>query len=124
MIVKLLAIKSRWNLALLSGALFVLAFPEIGSLFPLVFIAWIPLLAIEQRIIHEQQPARKLFSPTYIAFFIYNLGTTWWIWNADKGGAVLAIVANSLLMTVAFQIYHLVHKKLGNNWQLVTFVST
>jgi apolipoprotein N-acyltransferase len=124
MIAKLLAIKSRWNLALLSGALFVLAFPEIGSLFPLVFIAWIPLLTIEQRIIHEQQPARKLFLPTYIAFFSYNLGTTWWIWNADKGGAVLAILANSLLMTVAFQIYHLVHKKLGNKWQIIAFAST
>jgi apolipoprotein N-acyltransferase len=124
MIAKLLAIKSRWNLALLSGALFVLSFPEIGSLFPLVFIAWIPLLAIEQRIINEQQPARKLFSPTYLAFFIYNLGTTWWIWNADKGGAVLAILANSLLMTVAFQIYHLVHKKLGNKWQVIAFAST
>jgi apolipoprotein N-acyltransferase len=124
MIAKLLAIKSRWNLALLSGALFVLAFPEIGSLFPLVFIAWIPLLTIEQRIIHEQQPARKLFLPTYIAFFSYNLGTTWWIWNADKGGAVLAILANSLLMTIAFQIYHLVHKKLGNKWQIIAFAST
>ena len=124
MIAKLLAIKSRWNLALLSGALFVLAFPEIGSLFPLVFIAWIPLLTIEQRIIHEQQPARKLFLPTYIAFFSYNLGTTWWIWNADKGGAVLAILANSLLMTVAFQIYHLVHKKLGNKWQIIAFACT
>lgn len=124
MIAKLLAIKSRWNLALLSGALFVLAFPEIGSLSPLVFIAWIPLLAIEQHIIDEQQPARKLFLPAYLAFFSYNLGTTWWIWNADKGGAVLAILANSLLMTVAFQIYHLLHKKIGNKLQLVTFVST
>ena len=124
MLLKMLAIQSRWKLALLSGALFVLAFPEIGDLFPLIFIAWIPLLALEKRIIQDNKPSKKLFLPVYFAFFIYNLGTTWWIWNADKSGAVLAILANSLLMTLAFQFYHLLHKKLGSNWQLVTFVST
>ena len=124
MLLKILAIQSRWKLALLSGALFVLAFPEIGDLFPLIFIAWIPLLTLEKRIIQEKKPSKKLFLPVYIAFLLYNLGTTWWIWNADKSGAVLAILANSLLMTLAFQFYHLLHKKLGSNWQLVTFVST
>lgn len=120
----MLAIQSRWKLALLSGALFVLSFPEIGDLFPLIFIAWIPLHALEKRIIQENKPSKKIFLPVYLAFFLYNLGTTWWIWNADKSGAVLAILANSLLMSLAFQFYHLLHKKLGSNWQLVTFVST
>lgn len=124
MLTKLLSITSRWKLALISGALFVLAFPEIGNLFPFIFVAWIPLLAIEQRLIKENNPSKKLFLPVYLTFFVYNLGTTWWIWNADQSGAVLAIFANSLLMSLAFQVYHTIHKKLGTSWQVITFVST
>lgn len=91
----------------------VISFPFTGSLTPLVFIAWIPLLLTEHAISAGRLKSYKVFIHSYITFFIYNFGTTWWIWNADEVGAVLAFVCNSLLMAIAFQFFHFCKKHIG-----------
>jgi apolipoprotein N-acyltransferase len=114
----------RWFLALLSGLLMIVSFPRTGSLFPLTFVAWIPLLLVEQFYVSQQKKSIGLFFQAYFTFLIYNIGTTWWIYFADASGAYMAFIANSLLMALAFLVYHLLHKKLGEKWKTLLFLST
>lgn len=113
----------RYLLSLLSGVLLVLSFPYTGSLTPLVFIAIVPLLLIENNIYHQRYKAIKFFWHSYIAFFIYNIGTTWWISNADLNGAIMAFVLNSLLMAIALTLFHIVRKRLGGKIGILSFFS-
>ena len=82
-------------LSLLSGLLLVFAWPVSGFTL-LIFIAWVPVI-IDCRTKKQDSIFSYLH---YLAMFIWNAGTTWWIWNATAAGAVGAIVANSFLMTI------------------------
>ncbi len=95
-------------LALLSGLLFYLSWPTQPFTF-FVFIAFVPILWIEHIIFlgDGKRKALKLFGCTYLAFFIWNLLTTWWVSNADMMGAQVAIICNSLLMTIPILLYGL-----------------
>lgn len=112
----------RYLLSILSGTLMILSFPYTGSLTFLVFIAWIPLLLVEDTISFQRYKSGKVFIHAYITFLIYNIGTTWWIWNADPDGAKMAFILNALLMTIAFQVFHFIKKRLGNKVGSVSFI--
>jgi len=100
----------------------VLSFPFTGSLTPLVFVAWVPLLIVEQSITRAHFRSRKVFVHAYLTFFVYNLGTTWWIWNADPVGAIMAFIFNSLLMAIAFQLFHFCKKHVGKKEGYIGFL--
>lgn len=103
----------RYLFSALSGLLMAISFPYTGSITPLIFVAWVPLLLVEESILANRYRSRKVFTHAYLAFLIYNLVTTWWIWNADSGGAIMAFVFNSFLMALAFQAYHFCKKNVG-----------
>lgn len=103
----------RYLLSVLSGILMVLCFPFTGSLTPLVFVAWIPLLLVESYISRQKYKSGKVFIHAYLTFFIYNIGTTWWVWNASSGGSILAFLLNTLLMAIVFYGFHLTKKYVG-----------
>jgi apolipoprotein N-acyltransferase len=114
----------RYLFSILGGLLMVLSFPFTGSLPLLMLFAFIPLLLIEETILHRKYRASKLFIHSYIVFFIYNVGTTWWIWNASIGGAIFAFTLNSLIMALVFQAFHITKKHVGKyegNIALVIF---
>jgi apolipoprotein N-acyltransferase len=121
-------------LSVLSGLLLFLSWP-VNGFAPLIFIALVPLLYIEEQLFRQDRAtgpntltvrhgmiwlwmprpvksARKVFWYAYLAFFTWNASTTWWIWNATEGGAVLAIVANSFLMAITFWLYHRTRRRL------------
>jgi apolipoprotein N-acyltransferase len=75
----------------------------------LIFTAWIPLLWLESKVISR----KKFFGLTYITMFIWNIATTWWIWNASAPGAVAAFLANSLLMCFPWLGFKIVKKRMG-----------
>lgn len=89
------------------------AWPAYG-LAPLLFIAWIPFLMLEDELF-----SRDLYKPgfvfrySYLGFFLWNLLTTWWVYNASLGGAAMAIIFNSLFMAVVFMLYHIARRKTG-----------
>ncbi len=112
----------RYLLSILSGILMVIAFPYTGSLTPLVFIAWVPLLFVEHSISSANYRSRKVFVHSYLTFLIYNFGTTWWIWNADESGAMMAFFFNSFLMAVAFQLFHFCKKHIGRKEGYIGFL--
>lgn len=107
--------KKRLLLSILSGFLMVISFPYTGSITPLVFVSWIPLLLIESYISKQKYRSTKVYLHALITFFIYNLGTTWWIWNADEAGALMAIVLNSLFMALVFLIFHRFKKSIAGD---------
>lgn len=112
----------RYLLSILSGILLVLSFPYTGSLTPFIFIALIPLLLVEDTISKQRYRSFKVFIHAYITFIVYNIGTTWWIWNADLTGAIMAFTLNSLLMAIAFHFYHFIKKQLGSQYGIVTLI--
>jgi apolipoprotein N-acyltransferase len=94
-------------LSILSGLLLAFSWPEIG-VWPLIFVAWIPLLYISEKFIEQQSNLQviKIFAHAYLAFVIWNFIDTWWVRHASFEGAIMAILANAFLMATAFSIYH------------------
>jgi apolipoprotein N-acyltransferase len=103
----------RFLFSILSGVFMVIAFPYTGSITPLVFISWVPLLLIEETIATRNYRSRKVFTHALITFFIFNIGTTWWVWFASPIGALLAFILNTLFMAIIFQGYHWTKKFVG-----------
>ena len=104
------------GLSILSGLLMGISWPATGNLAPLFFIALIPLLYVEHVISQTTNKfkSRHLFFLAYLTFIVFNTYTTWWIWNADETGMILAEVLYSLFMAVTFLCFHNVKKRLGN----------
>ena len=83
-------------LSLLSGILLWLSWPAAGLPF-LIFFAFIPLFFLSDGLL---QRGGKLafwqgFIYSYPAFLIWNVATTWWIWNSTPPGSVAAFVLNA-----------------------------
>ena len=87
------------------------SFPFTGSITPLVFVSWIPLLFIENNVTLKKYRSSKVFIHALIVFVLYNIGTTWWIWYADEGGAIFAFSLNGLIMAFVFFLFHLLKKR-------------
>ena len=97
-------------LAILAGGLLTAAWPTWG-IAPLAFIGFVPLLLLENRA--AQGEKMRLFWLSYLAFLIWNVATTWWVWNATPA-AIAAWVLNALFMTIVFIVFHLTKKKVYN----------
>ena len=93
-------------LSTLSGVLLTLGWPVNG--FPaFLFIGLVPLLIIEQYISENKADFNKfsVFFYTFPAFFIWNIATSWWIWNSTPVAA-MAWLLNSMFMGIVFHVYH------------------
>lgn len=108
---------AKIGLAVLSGLLIAVAWPVRG-LAPLAFIAFVPLLYLEDK--------HYSFWISSIAFLIWNALTTWWVWKTTALGTIGMIVLNSLFMTCVFWAYHFVKTRLYDNkkgyYLLIIFV--
>lgn len=79
-----------------------------GLFTPLLFVAWIPLLWMEERV----RGRWRFLGLTYFHLLLWNTLTTWWIWHATAPGAIAAIATNSLLMCLPWMAYRfLKHRK-------------
>ena len=68
-----------------------------------------------QKLVENSSIKRKnatLFFFNYLAFLVWNVGTTWWIVNSTWTGAILAFTINSLLMCIPVLVASFVAKKL------------
>lgn len=97
-------------LSILTGGLLTAAWPTWG-IAPLAFIGLVPLLLLENRI--AQGERGKMFWLSFLAFFVWNTATTWWVWNATPA-AVLAWILNAIFMATVFWLFHLTKKKVCN----------
>ena len=106
----------NYLLAPLSSLLLIFSFPFTGSFTPLVFFGLVPLLILRKQHLETQQKPWKLALWVYLTFFLWNLGTTWWVANASFSGACLAIGVNALLMTFTFGSWSWLHRKINQNY--------
>ena len=125
-------------LSVLSGLIFGLSWPPLPLTF-LIFLAFVPLLEVHRRLSAPvvRRSNLKFFLYCFLSFLIWNVITTWWIWNASSFGAVFAVTANALLMClpmllfkaaakrrkeaigfIAFAVFWLGFEYLHLNWEL------
>ena len=109
-------IRNGWLLAVAAGFLLFASWPEGGFPF-LIFAAWWPLFRLSDLYMER----KGIFWRLYLAFFLFNLLTTYWIWYATPAGAVMALTANSLLMALTFWLWHKARKRLPPAMQAVLF---
>jgi apolipoprotein N-acyltransferase len=105
-------------IAISGGSLLWAAWP-VSPLTFLIFIAWVPLLWLETKV----KSRKKFFGLTYITMFVWNVATTWWIWNASAPGAISAFVANSFIMCLPWLGYKIVKKRLGERIGFVSLIA-
>ncbi len=110
--------------SILSGLLMGISWPETGGIAPLFFIALLPLLWMEDVVSQNSNnlKSRYVFFNGYLAFFTFNVFTTWWIWNADPAGMIMAEVLYSLFMAIIFLWFHKVKKNLGEKKGYFAFI--
>jgi apolipoprotein N-acyltransferase len=96
-------------LSALSGMLLFAAWPMSPLTF-LVFFGFIPLLWLDRQGIRR----KKFFGWVYVSMLIWNVASTWWVWNASGPGAIGAFLANSLLMCLPWIGFHFVRQRMGN----------
>jgi apolipoprotein N-acyltransferase len=70
--------KQKYLLAVSSGLLLWLAWPPL-PFFPLLFIAFVPVLWLEDACSNSTRSARSFFGYSYLALLIWNIFTTWWV---------------------------------------------
>ncbi|MEJ5303763.1 MAG: apolipoprotein N-acyltransferase [Bacteroidales bacterium] len=122
----ILSRKQQYALSALSGLLLSLAWPVRG--FPgLLFIGWVPLLWVESYLLENKDSYRRwaAFRPAFIAFGVWNILTTWWIWNSTPWGGVMAVFFNTLFMSVVFSLFHMSRRTIrkGKNfaWLIIPY---
>lgn len=100
----------RWlGLSTLSGVLLALGFPPL-PLTMLLFVAWVPLLIVEDEIRQAKttEPANttpNLLPYAYHAFAVWNILTTWWVDNTAFFAGIVAIWLNAAFMSVPFWLF-------------------
>ena len=105
----------KFQASLLTSLMLLFAWPANG-IAPLLFIAFVPLLILENEVYRQKKLGNKshLFGWAYLTFFLFNIFTTWWIYFASPFGMFGAVLANSLLMAFVFQLFHITHLRLGD----------
>ena len=111
---------SNLSKSILSALLLTIAWP-INGLSLLIFIAFVPLLQI---LYHQpEKKSKRTTAYFFLSFFLWNLGISWWIWNASAFGMFFAVLVNSSLMTIVFMLSRMVIRKLSTQAGLL-FLTT
>lgn len=102
----------NWKIGISLSALFVLLMslpwlvPHMGWT---ALAGLLPLLILER--LAAQQGRKHFWWWHYGLFVAWNAVTTWWVGNATVGGAVFAVLANSLQMSLVFGSFRWVKRR-------------
>jgi apolipoprotein N-acyltransferase len=102
----------------LAALLLYLGFPTMPFT-PVLFVAFVPLLIIEDELYHWRKGTSKwqLFKYTFAAFVLWNILSTFWVANTSFIPSIAAFTLNSVFMSVPLLLYHHVRKKLGDRYR-------
>jgi apolipoprotein N-acyltransferase len=98
-------------LALLSAGLFILAWQPFAMWY-LAFAGFVPLFIIHRQLLSKQQQV-WFIAYVFLALFCWNVGTTYWVWNASPEGAVAAFILNTLFMCLPWVLFQKYYARLG-----------
>ncbi|MGM0648189.1 MAG: apolipoprotein N-acyltransferase, partial [Bacteroidota bacterium] len=105
-------------LSVLFGSIMAASWPSRGIAF-LALLGWVPILFIMDYI-NEHRERFKRFSVFFYVlpgFLIWNMLTTYWLYNSTPAGAFLAIGLNSILMALVVTIVHIASRSLYSRYQ-------
>lgn len=110
--------------SLATGVLWALAWPAIGGLTPLAFIAWVPLLLAEERFSRAVPPERprRFMRYVFLALAVWNVATTWWLFCVSEPLTTRLFtligpnVGNVLLMSLPWVVMRAVRRWHGGRW--------
>jgi apolipoprotein N-acyltransferase len=90
----------------------------------ILHIALIPLLIIEQELSKNKQVPtfNDVFLISSITFFTWNFLSMWWVVKISVMASMMAIMANTLLFSLMFSLFHLVKKKTNSTLGYTFFV--
>lgn len=118
-------LKLRWlALSTLSGVLLGIGFPP--SLFTFfVFIAWIPLLIVEQQVFQHYGKVKpgKIFLYALHAFALWNVIATFWVTNTAFIAGIIANFINAVLMAAVVVLIHVAGRRLPYKYFFPVFIS-
>ncbi|NND78176.1 MAG: apolipoprotein N-acyltransferase [Flavobacteriales bacterium] len=103
--------------AIATGFLLTLSWPATGSITPFIFIAFVPLLLLEERFFSTNRSGFIRYA--FLAFLIWNVGSTYFIFCVEEPFATkftasaITYFLNSLFMALAFWLFHQTKKKIG-----------
>lgn len=111
----------KYHLLLLSvlfGLLMLASWPSQGFSF-IALIAWVPLLFVDQHIRENRSQFKKFAIFFYVlpGFLLWNVFTTYWLYNSTPAGSFMAIGLNSILMSLVFTLVHLAGRNLYSRYQ-------
>lgn len=109
------------GLSISSAVLLTLGWPMFGF-FPLLWIGFVPIFFAHYLIHTNNLGSLWVFVYGFIAFLGFNLGTTWWVYNASAAGGILAFVLNALLMTLPLMVLHKFAIKHNNPIRIWPFI--
>lgn len=100
----------------LSGVLLALGFPDPVPMPLFMFVGFVPLLWVEDRIGQERDKAApwEVFKFSYHAFVVWNILSTYWVANTSLPAGIFAIWVNSALMTIPFVLFHWAKKRMAH----------
>ncbi|WP_026209841.1 apolipoprotein N-acyltransferase [Cytophaga aurantiaca] len=110
--------------SLISGILLIIVWPT-SSFALLAFIAFVPILILFDAIQNDTKKRKgiRFAAYTYLALLIWNVGTTYWVYNSTAAGGLFAMIVNALLMTIPFIFFYIVRKKTYEIIGLLSFIS-
>ncbi|MBK7342950.1 MAG: hypothetical protein IPJ06_07475 [Saprospiraceae bacterium] len=112
----------HFHLATGTGILLWLGFPDMPFA-PLLFIAFIPLLWIEEALIGTARSGRTLAFYTFHAFFLWNVLSTFWVTNTAFFAGIFANVVNAGLMVIPILGYHLLRRTIGDRFRWMSLIA-
>ncbi|MFT4660421.1 MAG: apolipoprotein N-acyltransferase [Patiriisocius sp.] len=120
--------RKRITIAIIASACMLsFAWPHIGGLTFLIFFGFVPLLYVEDLYAKKQKSSKAIFFPMFLAFFAWNIATTWFIFMIKLTGSTpweefvsrvtasgLTYILNSIFMAIVFWLFHYSKKHLGS----------
>ncbi|MEY4876669.1 MAG: hypothetical protein RL708_1818 [Bacteroidota bacterium] len=114
-------IKKIFFQSAVSGFLLWLGFP-MNDFTPIMFVALVPLLLSLEQLRNSPNKAWLRFANTYFTFLIWNIASTWWVWNASAGGATAAIILNALLQSFPVLLYYFFENRFASKYKWLILV--
>lgn len=110
-------------MSVISGILLIPAWYSWGSGL-ILLVAFVPLLFAESILISNSSdyPKHYKFTLPFLAFFIWNALTIWWLKNASLPGMIFAVFFNSFILTIPFWLFSITHQKLGEGFGYFSYV--
>ncbi len=117
----------KWKLfalATIGGLVLAMGFPPVPLTF-LMFIGFVPFLIIEDEINqHFQQTAKwEVAKYMFHGFLVWNILSTYWVCNTAFVPGIVAIVLNSIFMTIPWVLFHQTKKVLNGRFTYLPLIA-